>query len=98
MRAKKSMVKALLYIKGVRRMADLPGMYSYDAHNPMHHNPMHAHNPYAAGQPIGRVDHAGGGAAGGGHLLSGIIRFFFMEAEHLGSNDLEEFMKHETNT
>ena len=77
-------------------MADLPGTHSNeDSHNPghsdrHHHNP---YNPYVAAQPVRRVDHAGAGAADQGP--SGILHFFFMEAEN--SSGLETFMKDQTN-
>ena len=90
-----------MFIKGVQRMADLPGMYSNeDAHNPGHSgNP---HNPYVAAQPARRVDHAGGGAAGAAraagaadHGPSGILHFFFMEAEN--ASGLATFMRNQDN-
>jgi len=65
-------------------MADLPGMYSHEAHN-----------PYSTQ----RVERAAGaaGAAGAAHQapLAGALRFFFMEAE--SSSGLESFMRIQSN-
>jgi hypothetical protein len=72
-------------IKGVKRMADLS------------HNPRNTHNPYVATQPVRRVDHAGGGAAGGDQEPSATIHIFFMEAKNLDLNALETWMRDQTN-
>ena len=82
-------------------MADLPGTHSNEeAHNPGHsrNHRHHPYNPYVAAQPVRRVDHAGGGAAGAGAADQGpseILHFFFMEAEN--SSGLETFMRDRAN-